>query len=637
MKITIDDVLKYDNIKSALDYLLSKNDSAGADGVFISDLPAYWEINKTSICNAIKNKSYQPNIIQNFEILMANGKRRIISKFTSIDRLILRAITQVLSLAANPYFSDYSFAYRENLSTYDAACTVVKYLNSKLEWCAQIDIKNFFDNIPQDILLKYIDSYIEDDRLKELLRKYLYCSVSDDREIKQKMLGIVQGSPLSPLLSNIYLNELDHILEEKEYKFCRFADNINVYSKTAEEANEGFCYIKELLCSKFKLPINNEKSGIYFFNNRRYLGFSFEIKEGQGYIAHKVKKQKSYYNKWGTSSIQMVDQNYHIISDGIIAKKDFTVLFENESGKNYLPVETMGSLNVYSNITFTSNFFEFADKKGLKVNLYNNYGNYIGSFVSASHGSSGTTLIRQSNVYCDKLRRMNIAKSIITTSVHNMRANLKYYYKLHPTETLKQGINNMSENCIKMNETKNIEDLMLIEARNRQQYFACFNEIIRQEDFKFIKRTKRPPRDALNSLISFGNTCLYQRIATEIYKRQLDIRIGFLHATNRRQQSLNLDIAEIFKPIIIDRTIFKIINKGMINSQTDFEKNEQNAVFLNDSGKKIFLREYEYKLYTKVTVNNIRVTYDTLIREEIRKIFRTIHYGEQYKPYKYIL
>ncbi len=96
-------------------------------------------------------------------------------------------------------------------------------------------------------------------------------------------------------------------------------------------------------------------------------------------------------------------------------------------------------------------------------------------------------------------------------------------------------------------------------------------------------------------------------------------------------------IAEIFKPIIIDRVIFKLINKGMIDSNTDFETNGQNAVYLNNSGKKIFLSEYEYKLYTKITVNGTQLTYDGLIRQEIRKIFKAVHYGEVYKPFKYTL
>jgi CRISPR-associated endonuclease Cas1 len=194
----------------------------------------------------------------------------------------------------------------------------------------------------------------------------------------------------------------------------------------------------------------------------------------------------------------------------------------------------------------------------------------------------------------------------------------------------------MSATARKMNEATDMTELLMIEARNRQQYYRCFNEIIKSEGFLFEKRTKRPPRDPLNAMISFGNVCLYQRIATELYKHQLDIRIGFLHATNNRSQSLNLDIAELFKPIIVDRTIFTLINKGMIHPVSDFESTSEGGIYLNSHGKSIFLQEYENKLYQKVTQNDTKVTYDTLIRQETRKIFRTIHYGENYKPFKYI-
>lgn len=112
-----------------------------------------------------------------------------------------------------------------------------------------------------------------------------------------------------------------------------------------------------------------------------------------------------------------------------MTRKDFTVLFENDEGKKYLPVETMGSLNVYANVSFSSNFFEYANQKGIKVAMYDKYGRFVGGFVSARHSSSGTTLLRQAVLYNDKVRRLQIAKSIIMASVHTMRSNLRYYHK----------------------------------------------------------------------------------------------------------------------------------------------------------------------------------------------------------------
>ena len=153
--------------------------------------------------------------------------------------------------------------------------------------------------------------------------------------------------------------------------------------------------------------------------------------------------------------------------------------------------------------------------------------------------------------------------------------------------------------------------------------------------FIFEKRTRRPPQNPLNALISFGNVFLYRRIATEIHKTALDIRIGFVHATNNRSESLNLDIAEIFKPIIVDRAIFTAIHNMEIRAEEHFAKEGENGIYLNKEGKRIFIRELERKLYQKISVDGKRITYDTLIRNEIRKVLHMVQKGEKYKPFKY--
>lgn len=180
-----------------------------------------------------------------------------------------------------------------------------------------------------------------------------------------------------------------------------------------------------------------------------------------------------------------------------------------------------------------------------------------------------------------------------------------------------------------------LDNMLLIEAKGRQFYYSLFNEIIREPEFQFTTRTRMPPQDPLNALISFGNTYLYQRIATEINKTSLDIRIGFLHATNKRNQSLNLDLAELFKPLIVDRAIFTLINKHIISATDHFEPAEKGGTYLTKEGIRLFIRELDHKVYQTQTENNRPVTYDTRIKMEVRKLLRFVSNGETYKPYKY--
>jgi len=212
---------------------------------------------------------------------------------------------------------------------------------------------------------------------------------------------------------------------------------------------------------------------------------------------------------------------------------------------------------------------------------------------------------------------------------------LRYYYKRTKQVELQITINEVTAIMTELKACSGLEELMMLEARAKQKYLQAFDYMVADEAYPFEKRTRRPPRNELNALISFGNVFLYQRIATEIQKTALDIRIGFAHATNNRSESLNLDIAEIFKPIIVDRAIFTIIHNMEINKSEHFEKTEDGGVYLNKIGKKIFIHELEQKLYQKISVKGVRKTYDTIIRDEIKKILRYVKCGEKYKPFKY--
>ena len=174
----------------------------------------------------------------------------------------------------------------------------------------------------------------------------------------------------------------------------------------------------------------------------------------------------------------------------------------------------------------------------------------------------------------------------------------------------------------------------MIEARARQLYYVAFNQILKNNEFKFLKRSKRPPLDEINAMLSFGNTLLYNQFLQIIWKTSLDPRIGIVHATNRRAHSLNLDFADIFKPIITDRIIFSLINLKQIKSE-HFERMEDGGIYLNKLGKRIFLEEFMEKLESKFVIKNESLTYKQLMINEVRNFQKHVINGEKHKPYKY--
>ena len=508
-------------------------------------------------------------------------------------------------------FSASSFTFRPGLGVEKAVATFASNLNNVLTSVAIIDIKNFFDSIPIDRLEMILKRIIDEKALLSLFHNFLYCSISEDNVIKTKNKGILQGSPISPFLGNLYLSLLDTQIELMNIPFCRFCDDIAMFFSNFEEAKEYYTKVYDILKTDLEMDINAQKSGIYEGIKQNYLGYSFtkNKKEHQILAIKKRKTPPHVYQNWGTTAIQRMDRNYHIINNGILNRKDFTLLFENDRGKKYLPVEATESINVYSSVIFSSNFFKYISSKKICVNIFDKYGKLAGTFSPPESLHGGITMLKQAAIYLDEDKRKLIVRKLEIASLHNMRSNLKYYERHHTSEKLKNGISSFSKYITEMNEAT--------------------------PAFEFTKRTRRPPRDPLNALISFGNVFLYNRIATEIQKTSLDIRIGFVHATNRRCQSLNLDIADLFKPLIVDRAIFTIINRHMIHASEHFEKNEDGGIYLNKEGKQIFINELENKVYQKQTEENLLRTYDTRIREEINKIFRFVCYDEKYKPFKY--
>ena len=237
---------------------------------------------------------------------------------------------------------------------------------------------------------------------------------------------------------------------------------------------------------------------------------------------------------------------------------------------------------------------------------------------------AGNVIIKQAEHYIDTKKRLILAKKFVKGSADNMKKVLSYYKLKNKITQIEQEIENQ----------KTIPDLLNTEARIRIEYYSYFDKITKQQSFHFKKRTKQPPKNMINALISFGNSLLYSTTLNELYNTQLNPTISYLHEPLQRRYSLTLDLTEIFKPIIVDRLIFKLINKEMITKK-HFKK-DVNYCILTKSGKNKFLQEYDKKLKTTLKHRqlNRNVSYKHLIRLEAYKLEKHILDIKEYTPYK---
>lgn len=315
----------------------------------------------------------------------------------------------------------------------------------------------------------------------------------------------------------------------------------------------------------------------------------------------------------------------YITSHGILSRKNNTLFFVNEEDKKQLPIHAINEINCHGKVTIKSGAASLLMKEGIVVNFFNKYGFYEGSLYPKIKLNSGLVVVRQSDHYLNKTKREIIAKEFVEGIKFNILKTLKYYSK--KGKDLDDYIKPIENEDIK----GDIQQIMSSEGRIWNNFYQSFNIILRK--FQFNKREIRPPTDEINSLLSFGNSLLYTTTLSEIYQTYLHPSISYLHEPSERRFSLSLDLADIFKPIIVDRVIFKIVNNNMI-SKKHFNKDA--GVLLNDKGKQIFIREYQKKLETTVKHPklNKKVSYRYLIRLEGYKLIKHILEDEKYESFR---
>ncbi len=326
-------------------------------------------------------------------------------------------------------------------------------------------------------------------------------------------------------------------------------------------------------------------------------------------------------------------QPIYVFSDGKLERRQNTLAFEdNEGKKRYVPVESISELHIFGELDFNKRLLEFLAQNEVLLHFFNRYGYYVGSFYPREHYNSGWLILKQAEHYLDQEKRLDLARRFVRGAIGNMERVLEYYLR-RGAEELRRILEQLKLTGATLEAQDSPEALMAIEGNVREVYYGAFDLILKQEEFAFAKRTRQPPQNRLNALISFGNSMMYVAALSEIYRTHLDPRIGFLHTTNFRRFSLNLDVAEVFKPVFVDRLIFSLVNKGQLKAEHFSEGAE--GIFLTEAGRKIFIEAWEGKLRTTIDHPGLKrkVSYRRLIRLDLYKLEKHLLGDRAYEPY----
>ena len=251
--------------------------AAGVDGISIERLPTYIREHKEEFLVELLDGSYQPELVRGVQIPKPDGSKRQLGIPTVLDRVIQQAILQILEPIYEPKFSNSSYGFRPNRSAQMALRQAREYLRDGYKYVVDMDLEKFFDRVNHDILMERLSRNISDKSLLRIIRHYLEAGLLQNGIFEERKLGMPQGGNLSPLLSNIMLDELDKELERRGHKFCRYADDCNIYVKSQEAGERVLKSITEFLGIRLKLKVNETKSAVSHATKRKFLGYSFRV------------------------------------------------------------------------------------------------------------------------------------------------------------------------------------------------------------------------------------------------------------------------------------------------------------------------------------------------------------------------
>lgn len=726
---------------------VQQNDgSSGFDKVTIESFDSDLENQINLLHNELIFFQYKPQPVIFFERLKENGKKRLLSIFSVRDRVVQSSAMIVLNPIFEEQFEKESFGFRKGISREDAAKEIFKLYNSGYKWIVDTDIKNYFDSVDHKILFEKIISIIQEKEVINLLKKWIQAEFVMNGKRKRIKHGLLQGSVVSPMLANLYLDKFDETLKAKGFKLVRYADDFIILTKEKPEAEEALKITKSLLAN-LKLDINMDKTSITNFETGfKFLGYIFlnslivpsspkdtskpianihagiseethlkirsliqpvkleqdekidedklkstelgmaflEALQKKGItleqfikneelaeIEHKEKnpllpaeaeieeallteeedsvdeitenhESKNIANSFTTTST--FQQTLYIQQQGAILRKEGgrLIVFSNDKELLDIPSIKISSIIIFGNCTITPSVIQYCFKKEIPITLLSSHGKYYGTIETTFNNNTDFERLQLFRSL-DDLFSLKLSEEIVKAKIHNSRVILLRHYKFNRQNKIKRSADYLNKIASKIENDKDVHDLRGYEGVAASSYFSVFGLLLDKSKYFYTERfnrTKRPPLDPVNSLLSFGYTLLASNIYSFIKARKLNPYCGFFHAIRTGHPALVSDLMEEFR-FVIDTLVINILNHRIL-TQKDFyfAKEPGLPCLLTNNARKIFLKQFEIKMHQKIfhSQSGFTVDYRRCLDLQVQQFIQVLKgTKEKYEPFKAVL
>lgn len=713
-------------------FRVKENDGcAGYDNQTIEQFEEKFEHNICKLNSELSKQTYKPQPVIFFERKKDNGKIRLLSIFSVRDRVIQSSAFHILNPLFEKEFEKESFGFRKGISREDAARKIYGYYSEGYKWILDADIKQFFDSVNHEILFTKLIRIIPDKKVISLLKRWINAECFVEGKRKKITRGLLQGSVVSPLFANLYLDKFDEDIKSQGFKIVRYADDFVILAKEKPAAEKALELTGELL-KDMKLELNMEKTAITTFEKGfKFLGYIFlnslilpaspkdtsypqsnkgkRLSDETRLIVQGLTRRVNVKNiinetslkstELGSAFLEALDKkgitldeffkstekpvdvaedNYekaiqssflseeepediepetgtfeppmhlttfnrilYVQENGTVIKKEGEriVVEKNDIELLEVPAIKLAGIIIFGSSVITPAVIRYALRKRISITLLSSTGKYYGTIESTFSNNVETERIQLFRTL-DKSFILAFAKSIVSAKLNNQRILIMRYARNKDDNRLKDKSAYLKKIMQRLSEAETLDDLRGFEGVAASAYFSIYGMLITEGNQFYrrrFERIKRPPLDPVNSMLSFGYTLLSSNIYSFLKANGLNPYCGFLHAVRSGHPALASDIIEEFR-FLIDMLVLNIINhKILTRKDFYFAKEPGTPCYLTPEARKIFIQQFEYKMFQKVKhkPTGFSVDYRRCINLQVQQFSQFIKGDiQQYTPTK---
>ena len=670
--VQLSDALTDFNLHQAWSKVYENQGCAGVDHQSLENFAERLNNNLETLRNEVLYQSYRPLPLLRVEIEKPSGGKRPLSIPCVRDRVLQTAVTRLIEPLFEAEFEECSFAYRKGRSVEQAINRIQLLQRQGYQWVVDADIEGFFDNIDHSLLLTQISQFISDADLLKLIKQWLVATVQDGNTRFVLHKGVAQGSPIAPLLSNLYLHHLDEALLSQNTRLIRFADDFLLLCKQQHQAEHAL-EITEQLLKKLRLKLNTRKTQIVHFNQGfRFLGVQFirtlafktevdvdnllALPADSDIITpviitqpQTIMQQAFFEAKLNADDFPDREQDFapldypdeddlpadhepllrtlYLLQHGQVLGKESERLIIRQEQKivREIPAIKVDQIMVFGNAQITTQAMQFCLQERIPIYLLSGQGHYYG--VIDSFNTEPVLLQREQFLRAeDGVFSLTLATALVQGKIANSRLMLQRLARRHTASVLNEAVATLKTSLENLPQAQSLDELRGYEGNAAKVYFQALAATL-NKDWGFTQRVRQPPTDPINAMLSYGYTLLFYNMYSLLRSRGLNPQVGFLHALRQGHPALASDMVEEFRAVVVDAVVWKLVfNERLTLADFDLPKNDGEGCLLKPHARQVFIKAMEEKLNSDIThpVTGISLDYRRCMEYQVQHLVAVI-------------